>query len=346
MNKRMKSPAYAKRVTEAAGLFQAAYDGDKHAQAELSEAMSTSDFPILFGDALNRSLASAYATKTPVWQGFAARTTVADFRSAKIIDIFGGAGRLDKVGELDPYPERSLDESKFEMAVKKYGARVAYSWEMNVNDDLGALQRAPGQMGRGARSTEDYIATSVLCSASGPASWLGTAGTGAMTRGTLNTGLQTLTTATDSDGNPIDVGQIVLLVPPGQELTAKNILNTTQIRETVSSKTSITNDNGLVRTPSLVVDPWLETINTTNGSTAWYLLPDPRGPRPAVFAAFLRGSETPDLRVKADAGMYLGGGTVDPSEGSFERDSVEYRLRHVFDGAQGFDDAVYVSTGA
>ena len=105
--------------------------------------------------------------------------------------------------------------------------------------------------------------------------------------------------------------------------------------------------NGLSATPKIVVNDWLTRIDTSaNKATTWYLLPDPQGPRPAVYETFLQGYETPDLRVKADAGMRLGGGNIDPSEGSFERDDVQYRIRHVVGGNKGFADAVYVSNGS
>ncbi|HEY3529338.1 MAG TPA: hypothetical protein VGK78_09315 [Nocardioides sp.] len=345
-HRRMASESYRGRVAEAGRLFVRAYNGDLHAQADLREAMSTSDFPILFGDFLNRTLAAQYAARPPVWQQFAARTTVRDFRPQKIIDFLGGAGLLDDVAEYGEYPARSLSEAELEITVGKKGARLQWSWEMNINDDLGAFQRAPGQLSRGARSTEDHTVTSVLCDASGPKAWLGTPATGALTQDTLNAGLEKLNTAVDTDGNPIDVGTPVLVIPPGQQLVAQQIVHTTEVRQTSASKTTIQAGNGLLTVPQIVVNRWLSSINTTNGDTAWYLLPDPNSARPAVFAAFLRGHESPDLRVKADAGMMLGGGQIDPAEGSFERDDIQYRLRHVLGGAQGFDDAVFVSTGA
>lgn len=351
-HRRMASEAHRVRVHAAGVLFGRAYNGDLHAQADLKEAMSTSDFPILFGDFMQRTLAARYATRPPVWQQFAARTTVRDFRPAKIIDLLGGAGLLEDVPELAPYPERALSEAEIEITVGKKGARLQWSWEMGINDDLGAFQRAPEGLSRGSRSTEDFTVTSAIVDAAGPT--IGTPATGggtALSRDALNVGLAVLNEAVDEDGNPIDVGVPVLMVPAALQLTAQNIINTTQVRSQhgTGSGSTLTDEagNGLMETPRIVVNRWLTAIDQsgTKNST-WYLLPDPAGPRPAVFAAFLRGHEQPDLRVKSDAGMALGGGAIDPAEGSFERDSVEYRIRHVIGGAQGFEDAVYVAKGA
>jgi hypothetical protein len=90
---------------------------------------------------------------------------------------------------------------------------------------------------------------------------------------------------------------------------------------------------------TLVVNPRLAGV-------AWFLLPQPTVARPALAVAFLRGWETPDLRIKADTGNRVGGGAIDPSDGSFDDDSVAYRVRHVVGAAQADPLHVYASAGA
>lgn len=342
--RRMASESYKARVVAVGRVFEAAVNGDQRALLDLKESMSTSDFPYLFGDFLYRRLVAQYQSRPPIWQQFAQRTLVTDFRPQKLIDFLGGAGLLDDVDEYDEYKLRSMSDNEIQITVGKKGARIRWSWEMQVNDDLNAFQRAPGQLSRGARSTEDHTVTSVLADSSGPKAWLSPTG-GALSQDALNTGLEKLNTAVDVDGNPIDVGTPVLVIPPALQLQAQAILRATEIRQTSGSKTSIQAGNGLLLTPEVVVNRWLPAIDTTHGSTAWYLLPGPDSPRPAVFAAFLMGHETPELRYKADGGQYAGGGAVPAEEGSFENDDVQYRVRHVVGGAQGFADAVYASTG-
>lgn len=347
-HRRMASESYVARVVAVARIYEAASHGDQHAMADLREAMSTSDFPYLFGDFLYRRLVAQYQARPPVWQQFAQRTVVRDFRPQKLIDFLGGAGLLDDIPEYDEYPLRAFDDNEIEIVVGKKGARVRWSWEMQVNDDLGAFQRAPGQMARGSRSTEDHTVTSVVCDSNGPKAWLSPAtGAGtALSKDSLNAGLEVLNTATDVDGNPIDVGTPVLMVPPSLQLTAQQIIRTTEVRQTSTDETNIQAGNGLLVTPEIVVNRWLPSIDTTHGSTAWYLLPNPDSPRPAVFAAFLQGHETPELRYKADGGQYVGGGDVPNEEGGFDNDDIQYRIRHVVGGAQGFDDAAYAAVGA
>lgn len=361
--RRMSSESHRKRVAAVMKLYQEAVHGDRYAQLEFHdlmrgsltrparEAMSTSDFPILFGDALNRALARRYAASAPVWRRFAARQVVADFRPSKIIDFMGAGGVLDRVPEYGEYPARAFEESEFTTTLAKYGDRLQWSWEMQVNDDLGAFDTAPQALTRGATSTEDYTATSVLCDATGPnAALFASVDNVPLNRDNLEAAIQSITDVEDEDGNPIDVGTPVLVVPRGLQLTAQNIVNTTETRSAAgsgSTRQDIVSGNGLSETPDIVVNRWLTAINKdAKAKTTWYLLPDPNGIRPAVYETFLRGYESPDLRVKADAGMRLGGGDIDPSEGSFERDDVQYRIRHVVGGNVGFTDGVYASTGS
>lgn len=359
-DRRMASESHRRRVAAAWQLFGRATQGDRYARLEfhdlmggtvreggVSESMSTSDFPILFGDALNRSLARRYAARPAVWRQFAAKQLARDFRPTKIIEFLGGSAILDAVPELDEYKARKFAESSFETTTGKRGNRLMWSWEMQVNDDLGAFDTAPDALSRGSVNTEDYLATSVLVGAAGPKAWLGTPGTAALSTASLEAGLQQIMDASDEDGSPIVIDTPVLMVPRSLALTAQNIVNTTEIRTTSGSKLSLVSGNGLSATPKIVVNDWLTRIDeSANKATTWYLLPAPDSIRPAVYNTFLQGYDTPDLRVKADAGMRLGGGAIDPAEGSFERDAVEYRIRHVVKGNQGFDDAVYVSNGS
>lgn len=363
---RMQQESHRVRVAAAGVLFGRAVNGDRYSQLEfqdlmggrahegrpVTESLSTSDFPILFGDFLSRSLAQRYPQAAKVWPKFATRQVVRDFRPTKVVDFMGGGAVLDRVPELDEYEARGFAESEFETVLAKYGNRLQWSWEMGINDDLGAFQRGPDALSRGAAATEDYVATSVLVDAAGPKTALfGTVDTAPLTRGNLEAAIQSISVQEDEDGNPIDIGTPILVVPQSLKLTAMNIVNTTQLRSQVGTGNgSVLEDrtgNGLSDTPEIVANRWLTSIDKSGTkATSWYLLPAPNGARPAVYETFLQGHENPDLRVKADGGMRLGGGAVDPAEGSFERDDVQYRVRHVVGGNQGFTDAVYASKGA
>lgn len=121
-------------------------------------------------------------------------------------------------------------------------------------------------------------------------------------------------------------------------MEARRILSATEIRQTSGSRTSVM-PNYLAGVVDLVVH------NRLPGN-AWFILPAPTEARPALAVAFLTGYETPDIRQKADAGQRVGGGAIDPDEGSFDVDGVYFRVRHVV-GAGTVDPMhTYASTGA
>ena len=56
----------------------------------LREALTTSDFPLMFGDVLDRQVLAAYKATEPVWKKFMKQSTVQDFRTARRFAISGG----------------------------------------------------------------------------------------------------------------------------------------------------------------------------------------------------------------------------------------------------------------
>lgn len=346
--RRMADADYrAKLKAVGESLIAPAFRGDKYARLDLNEAMGTSDFPILFGDVLYRSLAKRYAARPTIWQQFAAKRTVPDFRKVRLVDLLGGAGILPDVAELAPYERRALDETEIDLQTGKTGAALAWSWEMAVNDDLSAFAQAPDRLSLAARNTEDHKVTSAIVGAAGPAAWLGTPDNKPLTPENLEAAVQAITTQTDEDGNPIIIDTPRLVVPQSLTLTAQQIVDTVTVKTTTSGKEREVRGNGLSATPQVVTNPWLTSINKdAKAAATWFLLAGPDSERPAVHAVFLSGHEQPDLRMRNAAGTRPGGGAVDPSEGDFDHDAVEYRIRHVVAGARGFSEVAYVSVGS
>lgn len=65
----------------------------------------------------------------------------------------------------------------------------------------------------------------------------------------------------------------------------------------------------------------------------WLILPKPGAiRRPVLELLRLRGYEAPELRISGDTGSYVGGSAVSPFEGSFDADTVDYRIRYVAGG--------------
>jgi hypothetical protein len=153
----------------------------------------------------------------------------------------------------------------------------------------------------------------------------------------LQDALTLLSKAVDADGEPIVLDMVELVVPPALEVVANNILNATEIRVNANggeSDQQLITANWMSRRLRLSVNYYLPLIDTTSGNTAWYLFASTGTSRPALIMAKLRGHETPEMFMKSPNATRIGGGDVNPMDGDFDTDSLEYKVRHVFGGTQ------------
>lgn len=364
--RRAPSPQYRARFSEAMRLYERVISGDMRAALDLTEALTRSDFAFLFGDIIDRQLLAGYLSTPARWEAVARRGRVRDFRTAKRFTLDGGNGLLDKVGELAPYPVRAVADGGYEYAVEKRGGQISISWETLVNDDLDAFRDLPGRLGEAARRSEEHFATSLFVSAGGPNSTffhndnknkinstVGGAGVPtnpALTVQGMQFAFQIMGQQVDSEGGPISVDGVVLMVPPALKMPAMNLINATEIRSAAGGGDGTGNDqltvaNWLAGEITVVVNPWLPIINTTSGNSAWYLFANPAAGRPALEVGRLIGHETPELWLKAPDAMRVGGGMVAPEEGDFIHDGIRYRVRHVFGGTLMDPKMAVASTG-
>lgn len=338
---RTRTPKYLESLADA-GRFMIEVEKGKRPFHHLKEAMTTSDFPVLFADILDRQLLANYQEIAPVWQAFVRQSTVRDFREAKRFAVDGAEGILPEVDEREEYPEESLVESEDTLSVRKYGRRLDLSWEAMINDDLDAFRRNPERLARGARRSEQRYVTGLYVDANGPHASLYTVGNANKIAGNPVLGLaglqkafQTLTDQVDENGEPILIDGVTLVVPPSLEVTANNILNAIQIEMTDQGGTAsqkLIARNWMAGRIKLVVDPYIPRVaSNANGTTSWFIFADPNTGRAALEFAKLRGHEDPALYERAPNARRIGGGDVMES---FEDDSVAWRVRHVFGGTR------------
>ncbi len=351
--RRAATREYRQKLGHVAQLYKATLEGDRRAALAFQEAMSRADFSYLFGDIIDRQLLAAYQTRDPQWPAFAKRGRVRDFRTVKRYTLDGGEAVLNKVKELAPYKLRAVTDGKYEYAVEKYGDQIAVSWESLINDDLDALADLPSRLGTAARRTEERFAAALFSDSSGPNSTFFSTGNRNIINTTvvgstvtpnpalnivsLQQALQVLMQQRDTDGSPIYIEGVTLVVPPALMVTAENIINATQIMAATGGGDGTGNDqlltNNWMRSRlNLVVNPWLPIVNTTSGNTAWYLFADPNVGRPAMEVGFLMGHDTPELWVRSPNATRVGGGPVAAEEGDFDHDAVQYRVRMVLGG--------------
>ena len=361
------------RQLEAAKIWDDALRGDRMAQLRVKEGISTSDFPVQLQPYLNRILLEQYAALPKVWDRFATKLTLDDFRPQKYFQFKfdqnnipndnGGTafveGALPNVGEYDEYPSLSFSASEQQVSLKKSGERIRFSWESIVNDNnFGVLERLPLELALHAAGLEDMEATRQLVSTSGLNTTnfnttnqnLGSVANGAGLNPTLTiNNLQLAMNAVNLqtyNGRPITpVQRWTLVVSPALEMTARNILSVTEIRTTSGSDVQI-HGNPIAGRVDVVVNQWLTRLNSSAG-LYWFLIPAPAvSLNPSIVLSFLRGYETPELRVKSEGGMLLGGGEVPMRDGSFDNDDFQMRIRHLATGGFLVPAGTFASTSA
>jgi hypothetical protein len=369
------TPQYLARLAEAAVYTARVMEGEiplSQLFARLQEAHSTSDFPQLFGDVLQRQLLGTYQATTPVWSAIARRSTVPDFRTVKRFAVDGGEGVLAAVAEGATYPAATIADSQYTYNVAKYGRTIPFTWEAMVNDDLQALRDIPARFARAAQRSESKFCTQLYADANGPHASLYTSGNtniinttngAAVTNPPLSiAGLQDAMTVLgkmrDTDGEPIDCSVSVLVVPPALRIVAKNILNATELRVNTAGgylgalansegyHQELMTGNWMKGEVLLVVDPYLPIVTTTGtrGDTSWYLFASPSVGRPALEMGFLRGHEAPELFMQMPTAQRIGGGS-NAMDGSFDTDALAYKVRHCFGGVILDGKATVASNG-
>jgi hypothetical protein len=372
--RRASNPRYKARLAEATRFLADVVRG-RTPSYRLREAMTTSDFPILFGDVLDRSVLAAYQEYPASWERLAQRRTVNDFRTAKIYPpVYGADDRLTAVPQQGEYPAAKLNEqAAITLTVGKFGRRVPFAWEAMVNDDLDQLKDVPNRLGRGARRTELRMVNEMYVGASGPNTSLysntnkniinttngALADNPPLSIAGLQDGFRVLSNQKDEMGEPIFLEMVTLVVPPALEITARNILNATTIEATslpaggappnpaTGGEQRLLINNWMRDRVELVVDPYIPmTATSANGNTSWFLFANPNRGRPALVLAFLRGHEQPEIWIKEPNARRAGGGAVDPMEGDFDTDSIQYRVRHVLGSATIDPKATVMSNGS
>lgn len=345
------TPQYQRAFSEAQRLYEGVITG-RVPMYRLKEAMSTSDFPLLFADTIDRQMLGMYAEWPTAWPQISRRASVADFRTVKRFAVDGAEAPLDVVPAGSNYPSAGKSETQYDYAVEKRGRQVPFLWEALVNDDLDALRETPRRLAKAARMSEEKFVTGLYADnntffASGNSNVV--AGNPELSIDALESALTVLWTQVDADGNPIFTGQVRLVVPPQLKVTANNIVRSTQIR--VAAGSAASGDELVARNwttdeiAEVVVNPWLPIVDTDHGTEGWYLFADPGVGRPALEVGFLRGNESPALYLKSPDAIRVGGGMVGGEEGDFDTDGVAYKVRHVFGGTMMEPKAAVYSEG-
>ena len=336
---------YEQRLKETVDLLTNARGFPQHRHEYLlREALTTSDFPYLFGDVLDRQVLASYKAVAPVWKSIVKMGTVpriypqiGGYRFA----ITGGDQYLAEVAEKGEYLASERNELRDAVYVKKYGRQFDISWEALINDDIGALKDTPDRFARAAVRTEHRLVSATYVND------LGTHAGGNLYQNAINEDVLPLTIGNlentveamqgplflDVNGEPILNRPKFLVVGPALEFTARQILTSTTKMWTSTADdesasvaypmTNVISQYGLV----LIIDPYIPILDASYPGS-WYLFSDPSDIAAMEFD-FLVGHERPEICMKASDKVTIGGGALSPMSGDFATDNVFYRVRVV-----------------
>ncbi|SEU06790.1 prohead protease/major capsid protein fusion protein [Stigmatella erecta] len=119
----------------------------------IQRSMSTSDFPLLLENSIRKSIGAGYEEEPATFREWTSSDTVPDFRPV-LRPVLSSVPELMPVSELGEYKSGPMSEAAATYRVSKYGVAIHLSWELLLNDDLGAWLRVQPGLGQVARRKE------------------------------------------------------------------------------------------------------------------------------------------------------------------------------------------------
>lgn len=213
--------------------------GDKSRIIELA-LHSTSDFPLLLANTMNKMLLPAYQLAQPTYRQIAAQKVFNDFRAHN----FMRAGDFPVpllVGENGEYQSGTLTETNEAVTCFTYGRILGISRQILINDDAGSFNDIATMAGRRAADFENatFYTTCINAAAGlGPtmsASNGGVAvynaahnnitGAGAISNALLGSARALLMAQTSLDGLKLNTPAAIVLVSPTNLTNAETLLS-------------------------------------------------------------------------------------------------------------------------
>lgn len=358
-----------------------ALEGDRLAQARLKEAITSDQLAPMFVKAANVRFQEYYNAHETIWDKIATKELLSDFRASSLLSLKpnsttapidnGGykhpVGTLPHVPELTPYPTMSYQADGAFITTAKHGARVQFSFEAFINDQWNVISRFPKDAATIAARTEDLLVllqlfdpekktlrTDVFNDNNKTKAKFSTVPEDI--RGDLDISLnvyplsfnaivaaryQALATIRDGHSTYVPEG-FVLVTNPALAEVARGYTQINEIRVQNGKRTDI-KANPLKDLEVVTSD----LISVVGGDNAWVLLPKGgRANGKTVLAKTgMLGREAPELRIHNATGQMIGGGDVNPYEGSFDNDDIEIRIRQIAGAGLVSYDGIIGSTG-
>lgn len=267
----------------------------------MSAMHTTSDFPAVFENVLNKRLIAGYQLATPVYSQISMRADFTDFRPHPMVNT-GSMPLLLPVGEKGEIKYGTIGDKKEAVALVALAIAIGITRQMIVNDDLSAIDRMLTTQGAAVARTEEANFFTMMLSASGAGPTLTETGRAvfnttdttlaasgaAITVASLGAGRAAIQKHKGINQEDLALTPSILLVGPDKLTEAQQLVES--ITPNVSS--SVNPFSGrltVISTPKIT-------------GNAWYLLPDP-GAQALFMHGFLQGDAGPRLRMEEPFGV-------------------------------------------
>ena len=257
---------------------------------------STSDFPAIFENALNKVLLERYMVQMPTYREISRRRDFNDFRPHPMVRA-GDFPKMQEVNEGGEIKFGSFSDNKETAVLRSYASGLRITRQMMINDDLGAIDDILADFGAMVAHFEEETFYSFMVDARLSDNQLvyrtqrntlaSTAAAISVT--SLSEGRTAIRQRQSLDGKKLNLSPSILLVSPEKETEAEQIVAPLQPQESGS------------------VNPFsgrMQVVTTAQLSgNAWYLFADPAAPGGACFTyGYLRGQEAPRIRTEEPFG--------------------------------------------
>jgi hypothetical protein len=294
----------------------------------LEAAFSVAEISGILSTVANKALLAGYMGVDQAWRMITAIRPVRDFKTITSYRLTGG-NNYEKVAPTGELKHGQLGEQSFTNKADTYGMLLGISRTDLINDDLGALSNVPQMIGRAAAIKLNEVFWTVFMANTSffPINDSNRNYLAGVTVGTndsrlnlegLDRATQKFMAQVDPDSKPLGIRPKILLVPSALAMTAKQLMNSTEIRTEAalsSGGMKFPTSNPFAGTYVPVDTPYLGNSSFTGySSTAWYLLADPAD-LPVIETVFLNGVEAP---------------TVEAAEADFNVLGIQMRGYHDF----------------
>jgi len=281
--------------------------------SELAErALTTTDFPYILQDAINKTLTKRYEALPATWKLIARFWPAADFKKIHAVKFDSGM-ILDEIPEHGEYKTAKFTDDEETWSLKTWGKIIPITRKTIINDDLNAFSRAAEAIANAVSRKENAIMwglvtgnpvmndTKRLFSTEHKNGVL-TSG-GAISIDTLTAAKTKIRRQTGLEGQPINVTPKYIIVPPELETLASQY----------TSQNFVAYESGKINPFANFLTPIVEPLLTDQ--YGWYMGADPAMIDMLAYST-LDGQTGPYVEQKI----------------GFDVDGIQIKVRHDFNG--------------